>query len=146
MENNKSIYLAKVCKLLPYSTFAYKYKKCVSYNEKIIVIESEPNVYREIITGIAFKKYPINFDEANDSETYVILDSRIDNLKEGFDIIEEYYNNNDAKDILHIFDWFNMDDIDKDIDISKRNNFKIIGYSSTANTLVRKKMKNWIYQ
>ena len=141
MEKNNEIYLAKACKLVESGTYDFKYKRCETYDEEIIVIEAGEDTYKEIITGITFKKYPKSFNEVNSDDVYVILSSRIDNLKEGYDIIRNYYEERNEMNIYHMFDWFNMDEHDRIMDSRKRNDKRIFDYTAITNDLVKRKMK-----
>ncbi len=139
MEDNKEIYTAKVCKIVDTMCGT---KKLEIYDEKIIVIKESNNLYKEIITGIDFKKYPKYFYHLNQKEVYIFLDKRIDCLKEGYDLIKNYYEEKNENDILHMFKWFNMNEVDRYRDYVKRFESNNFDYETINNELVKSKMKN----
>lgn len=139
MEDNKEIYAAKVCKIVDTMCGT---KKLEIYDEKIIVIKESNNLYKEIITGIDFKKYPKYFYHLNQKEVYIFLDKRIDCLKEGYDLIKNYYEEKNENDILHMFKWFNMNEVDRYRDYVKRFESNNFDYETINNELVKSKMKN----
>lgn len=139
MKDNKEIYTAKACKIV--STMCGT-KKLEIYDENIIVIKESNNQFKEIITGIDFKRYPKSFYDLNQKEVYIFLDKRIDNMKEGYNLIKNYYEEKDENNILHIFKWFNMNEVDRYKDYIKRFESNNFDYETINNDLVKRKMKN----
>ena len=116
MEENKEIYLAFACKLFDGLTA----KKLEMYDEKIIVRKESDNKYKEIITGIEFKRYPKSMFNVNDKTVYVMLDKRLDGTKEGYDIIRRYYEERNEYNIYHMLNWFEMDEVSRYQDYMRR--------------------------
>lgn len=138
MEQNKEIYTAKACKLFD----GLRAKILEMYDEKIIVIKESSNIYKEIITGINFKRYPKSAFEVNDKEVYIMLDNRIDETKEGYDLIKKYYEETNEQNIYHMLKWFNMNQVDRYKDYIRRFEAKNFDYKTMNNNLVRSRMKN----
>ncbi len=137
MEENKEIYLASACKLFD----GLIAKKLEMYDEKIIVRKESSKVYKEIITGIEFRIYPKSIFNVNDKEVYIIPNKRIDETKEGYDLIRRYYEEKNECNIFHMLNWFNMSEVDRYKDYIKRFEANNFDYETINNELVRRKMK-----
>ena len=138
MEENKEIYLAKTCKIFD----EFGVKKLDLYDEEIIVIQENPNKFKEIITGIEFKRYPKSIFNLNKDRIYIMLDKRVDNTKEGYDLIRRYYEEVNEDNIFHMISWFNMGPVDRYNDYMRRFEANNLDYNSINNKLVRAKMKD----
>ena len=137
MDENKEIYLAFACKLFD----GFTAKKLEMYDEKIIVRKESSEKYKEIITGIEFKRYPKSIYQVDDKKVYIMLDKRIDGTKEGYDLIRRYYEERNEYNIYHMLNWFDMDEVNRYKDYMRRFEANNFDYETINNELVRVKMK-----
>ena len=117
------------------------YRENDLYYRDIVVIESKPNYYEEIITGIEFKIHPGDVTKTNNEDIYVILRERLDNSRSGYQNIKKYYLDNDELSIYKMFAWFNMSSSDREKSIKVGNDGDNVNYSDLSNSLVRLKLK-----
>lgn len=138
MEENKEIYLARACKIVRTRS---NLKKLELYDENIIVIKDTGNHFKEIITGIDFKRYPKSFYRLDEDKIYIFLDKRIDDSREGYNLIRMYYEERNEQNILHMIKWFDMDEVSRYKDYIERFEASNFDYETINNDLVRRKIK-----